>query len=78
MPTNTKLTRNKHLSVKEKNNVLAVRRLLKGAVKNNTSVVAFAWAVDPKSITTWEKKVEQNRKVRRDKGTIKIILKKYQ
>ena len=56
------------LSVEEKNNLLALRRLLNGAVKNNTSIIATAFGVENKSIATWGKKVDQTRKKRSDAG----------
>ena len=62
-------TLSKPLSVEEKNNLLALRRLLNGAVKNNTSrLIATAFGVENKSIATWGKKVDQTRKKRSDAG----------
>ena len=61
-------TLSKPSSVEEKNNLLALRRLLNGAVKNNTSIIATAFGVENKSIATWGKKVDQTRKKRSDAG----------
>ena len=57
------------VSADEKNNVMAIRRTLNGVIAKNTTAVSTAFGVTNRSIQLWEKKVNQQRKTRSDKGT---------
>ena len=47
-------------------------------VVDNTALLAYAWGISHKSIQNWEKKVQQDRKVRSDAGTSVITNSKKQ